>query len=353
MVLALYPFREMTASLRRWILTSSIIGDGVAMGKRLRWALLFFLLLIAALGRAAPLQPSKPLTLNQLTSPASPVSRSELTTLLERESEQTRREIRALRPSLFDKALPAIAAIFAALATSMAAYLLQRARLRFDNESAFQKAGVEAISVIKNFRSRQLNEFYAPLQALLKQSHVLRDELYQRLRAAPPSGVGLEMRDEEKAFSGSSLYIQHPGLDFKPFRLIDEMGFIQKQCPHLVPNVAAIVAVNDHVARLLLDKIGLVRTESTELSGVLGQFLAHKSILDEIVGAASQTGSKATPLGYTTAFPRNLSALVAADCEWLRSDLALWEQQAIAWMTQVGTRRKRNAGRAAVEVRPA
>ncbi|MGO1000121.1 hypothetical protein [Lysobacter sp. CA196] len=235
----------------------------------------------------------------------------------------------------------------------MAAYLLQRARLRFDRESAFQKAGVEAISVIKSFRSRQLNEFYAPLQALLKQSHVLRDELYQRLRAAPPPGVGLEMRDEEKAFSGSSLYIQHPGMDFKPFRLIDEMSFIQKQCPHLVPNVAAIVAVNDHVAKLLLDKIGLVRPESSELSGVLGQFLAHKSILDEIVGAASQAGSKATPLGYTTAFPRNLNALVAADCEWLRSDLALWEQQATAWMTQVRTRRKSNAGRVAVEARPA
>lgn len=301
------------------------------MGIRLGWALFVSLLLGATLSWAAPAQAPQP-----LSTPA-PITRAELSTLLKEESEQTRRQLVAMRPSIWDKALPATAAIVGALSASLAAFLLQRSRLRFDRESAFHKAGVEAISAIKSFRSRQLNEFYTPLQALLKQSHVLRDELYRRLKAAPPPGISIEMRPDEKAFSGWSLYIKFPNEDFKPFRLIDEMDFIQQQCPHLVSNVVAIVSVNEHIANLLLNKIGLVRTENTELSGVLGQFLAHKSILEEVVSAPRHGRPEVAPLGYTTAFPRSLNSLVAADCEWLRKDLADWERQATAWMAQVET----------------
>lgn len=300
------------------------------------FALVCLSLAVSSAGAAPSLNPAATL----------PISQAQFAQLLAENREETRTQIAAMRPSLLDKSLPAIAAIVASVLTSIVAYLLQRSRLNFDRQSSFQKAGVEAIATLNNFRSRQLYEFYAPLEALLTQSLVLRDELYQRLHKVVPASVRLEMREDPGAGAGASLYIQHPGENFRPFRLIDEMWFIQKHCSALVPNVSAMVNVNQKVAKLLLDKVGFALPDSVELSAMFGRYLAHQSVLEEVVASAAMAGSKATPLDYTTSYPRGLNALISSDTHRLRKELAVWERQARQWMDTVDESREQKARQA-------
>jgi hypothetical protein len=259
---------------------------------------------------------------------------AEQTRLLEQQHEQTRLQIAAVAPSTWDKILPALFAMAGALIASAGAYFLQRQRLLFDQRASRQSAGTDAVSEIKNFRSRQLNEFYAPLEALLKQGIVLRDELYNRLQANPMPGTTFTQIPNPLSGSGYSLWVQRAGQNNIPFRLIDEMPYLQAHHVHLMPNVAEIVRINSLIVKLLNKKIGLVLHDSVDLSHKLGIFLAHQSVLEEVFKTVSTTGTT-VQLGYSTAFPRGLDKLVNDDCTKLRVELAQWQRVVESWMDDI------------------
>jgi hypothetical protein len=257
------------------------------------------------------------------------------TQMIERQYDQTQKQIATLRPSIWDKSLPAIFGVLGAVIASCGAYLLQRQRLAFDQREARRTAGTTALAEIKNFRSRQLNEFYAPLEALLRQVVVLRDELYERMRANPIAGVNFKSKQDPAAATGYSLWVVRGSTEV-PFRLIDEMQFLHHHYPQLMPNVAEMVRINSLIVKLLHKSIGLVLHESVELSQKLGIFLAHQSVLEEVFKTVSSVSGAPLNLGYSTTYPRGLDALVKCDCDKLRNELEQWERTVLEWTGGVG-----------------
>lgn len=188
-----------------------------------------------------------------------------------------------------------------------------------------------------SYRAKQLNELYVPLQALLHQSKVVRDELYKVLVA---EGVGVHrfVLEKDSDFpEKESLFVVSDGGN-RPFRLIDYLYVIAKEAPLLVPRVEVIVSINQAVVRLLQDKVGFIRPSSVELSEAVGTFLAHQRILEDVYAAAKKLGDSdestknpSTLPMYSTAFPRKFLGLVSDDVVVLRRELADWESDVTKW----------------------
>jgi hypothetical protein len=275
-------------------------------------------------------------------------------------------QIAALKPSPFDKWLPAIfgaiGALFGALIAAGAAAKLQAGRLlhegqiqrerlfyeersqaeklRHEELSAERAIGHHAMAEIMAFRSKQLNEFYGPLEALLKQGLVLRDEFYRRLESTQTEkpNVTYRWQSDDEAATGKSLWIKRDGSDEVAFRMIDEMKLINDSYPQLLPNVAEIVRVGDLIVAHVHSRIGLVLPDSTDsglLSDKLGIFLAHQSVLKEVFGhvddPVDDPAKDWSNLGYSASFPRGLDALVKKDSAKLRRELTNWEIKVRQW----------------------
>lgn len=255
---------------------------------------------------------------------------------LNRQHEVMKQQIELLRPKPWDKWLPAFFGIIGALLGSVVAFVMQRQRLQFDRRAARQAAGIKEMSEIKQFRSRQLNEFYAPLEALLKQGLVVRDEFYRLLLLSDPEHRIFSKVEDVVAEKRWSLHIKHAGSAKKPFHLIDEMSFLQRAYPHLMGTIGETVRINKLVVKLVHANVGLVLHENTDLSEQLGIFLAHQSMLEHVYKSARTQGAEPAYIpGYTTTFPRKLQRLVQTDCVKLRKELKDWEAEVSQWMKEI------------------
>lgn len=257
--------------------------------------------------------------------------------LIASSNERLSREIAAVRPSPADKWLPAIfgvaGTLLAAAIAAAAAIWLQKQKLAYDRKAAERATADKAMAEIMAFRGRQLNEFYAPLEALLRQSLVLRDEFYDRLLAKDaPAGIEFQWREDPLASTGRSLWMTTGPDTCSPFRLIDQMGFLYTYYTQLMPNVGEVVRIGDLVVAHVHARIGLVRHDSSELNTKLGIYLAHQSVLKEVYENVVSSKGTVSPAGYTAAYPRGLDKLVQADCQVLRDELAEWEKTVSQWI---------------------
>lgn len=233
-------------------------------------------------------------------------------------------------PALFG----VLGTLVAAGVAATAAVVLQKGKLKSDAAAAQKAVGEKAVADIKAYRAKQLNEFYAPLQATLKQGLLLRNEFYNRLLAIdhPNAEIILEWRDDPIASNNRSLWIFVRGeVEAVPFRLIDQQTLLKLHFKQLLPNIYQLIIVGDLIANHIHAKIGLVRYENAELSEKLGMFLAHHIVMKEVYATENSEPFARDAKGYSAAYPRGLDALVAQDCEALRRELAAWEIQASEW----------------------
>lgn len=255
---------------------------------------------------------------------------------LDRTHQALQKQIEGLRPGWWDRWLTALTGLMGALmgttVAAYSAYRLQRQRHQFEQASARQTAGINELAQIKLFRSRQLNEFYGPLQALLQQGLVVRNELYARMRASPAPGVNFSDLPPRPGSQRQSLGIQHGSEDIRPFRLIDELPFIWQAYPQLMSNVGEMVRINGLIVALIHDRVGLVLHENEDLSQKLGVFLAHQSVLQDVYESVKgDSGGAAPAFGYSTTFPDGLQEAVDGDCVKLRDELREWEERVTRW----------------------
>lgn len=229
------------------------------------------------------------------------------------------------------------AVIIGALCSSIVTWIIHARRIKHERRAERSSAGLKGRAELMTYRARQLNELYVPLQALLLQSKVVRDELYEVL-IVEGAGVHRFVLDQDMELPDKrSLFVVSDGTK-KPFRLIDYLYVIARAKPSLLPRVEVIVSINQAVVRLLQDKVGFIRPASVELSRAVGTFLAHQRILEDVFAAAKKLGdlggqtetSSALPI-YNTAFPRELPDLVSADVDALRRELADWEKDVTEW----------------------
>lgn len=247
-------------------------------------------------------------------------------------------QIAALKRDGSETWLPALFGVLgtlvAAFIAAVAAIRLQKGKLKSDAAAAQKAAGEKALSEIKAYRARQLNEFYAPLQAMLKQQLLLRDEFYNRLIHSnhPDTGISLDWQVDRIASSGKSLYILARGeTEAIPFRLIDQQTLLKLRFKQLLPNIHQLNIVGDLITKHIHAKIGLVRYENAALSEKLGMLLAHHIVMKEVYATENSEPFAKDAKGYSAAYPRGLDDLVAQDCQALRLELAAWEIQASGW----------------------
>jgi hypothetical protein len=251
-----------------------------------------------------------------------------------RSNQALKDQVESLRPGIWDRLGTALIAIVGALVGALSAYFLQRQRLEYDRRAARQTAGIKEVSEIKQFRGRQLNEFYAPLEALLNQGLVVRNELYTRLLSTNDSRVSFSKIPDPIAANNWSLGIKLQGGDVKPFRLLEDLPLLQATFPDLMGTVGETVRINGLIVKLIHEKVGLVLHENVELSQELGTFLAHQSVLVDMYKTVKE-GSQTVPPKYTTTFPRLLQKLVAKDCRDLRKELGEWEVEVSRWVAEL------------------
>ncbi|MEQ7545804.1 hypothetical protein ABQF86_04165 [Xanthomonas campestris] len=209
---------------------------------------------------------------------------------------------------------------------------LQRRRLESERDSSRAMAGITAASKLSEFKSRQLYELYAPLEALLLQNVTVRGELYKMLIESQCADRKYEMRPDPKGQKGQSLFVvPADGTDAIPFRLIEQMGYLRANHDNVMGPVIEIVSVNKRIVALLHEKIGLVRSENRKLSKRLGRFLAHQGVLQAVAIPAGSEDSVPVP-SYTTTYPRRLDKLVKRDADTLRQEIRDWENITSGWI---------------------
>ncbi|WJM78533.1 hypothetical protein QTJ10_10980 [Xanthomonas hortorum pv. vitians] len=255
--------------------------------------------------------------------------------LMLRRQEDMANNVKALKPSLLKELAPAILSVFgvllgAALANASTSRL-QKRRLENESKATRAMAGISAASKLMDFKSRQLYELYAPLEALLLQNLTVRGELYRMLIKSGRSDRIYEMKPDPEGQKGESLFVvPADGSAAIPFRLIEQMGYLLTHHGPLLGTVKEIVSINDQIVKLLHEKIGLVRSENRELSKGLGVLLAHQSVLR---AAANPVNNDNVLLpSYTTTFPRGLDTLVKKDADKLLAEIKDWEARTGAWM---------------------
>jgi type II secretory pathway pseudopilin PulG len=156
---------------------------------------------------------------------------------------------------------------------------------------------------ILEFRVKQIEYFYAPMFALLKQSDALYEKMCDELaRIEPERYSRLSERDDD----GNSIQVIAKDGSLKKFRLLDQMSAIRKHVKAFAL-VKGIVDIGDSATKIISKHAGLA---SADLMDLLGQYLAHFAILSTVYngGETEPTEPLAHKLGY---FPRDLHGKIA------------------------------------------
>ncbi|MEA9557617.1 hypothetical protein VC273_17450 [Xanthomonas nasturtii] len=278
---------------------------------------------------------SLPASVVEASATGAAASREAKMELMLRRQEDLAIRVKDLKPSPLKELAPAILSVLGVLLGAGLANLstarLQKRRIENEGKATRATAGIAAASKLMDFKSRQLYELYAPLEALLIQNVTVRGELYQMLIKSGCSDRTYEMRPDPEGQKGKSLFVvPADGSAAIPFRLIEQMGYLLAYHGTLMGTVKEIVSVNDQIVKLLHEKIGLVRSENRELSRLLGIFLAHQSVLR--AAASPATNEHVRLPSYTTTFPRGLDKLVKKDADQLLGEIKGWEATTAAWM---------------------
>lgn len=169
----------------------------------------------------------------------------------------------------------AAAVFFAALVAAVLGILGQVLAARHAARLARDEALYKDAAKILELRMRQVQQFYAPIFALLRQSKDLYDKLLQQLVADEPSryrnvptAVGKEFRWE---------VLDKKGV-WQGFRLLDQLPAIKGNLKALAL-VDANLLIGEKICKIISTRAGYA---SEALVDMLGQYMAHYAILSTI-----------------------------------------------------------------------
>lgn len=128
---------------------------------------------------------------------------------------------------------------------------------------------------ILEFKIKQLENFYAPMFALLQQSTALYNKMLDQLAQDEPSKYKLL---DEVDNEGFRMHVLAKDRSWKPFRLLDQLPAIKKHSKaHEL--VARIIGIGKQTTEIISKHSGLA---SADLIDLLGEYLAHVALLSAI-----------------------------------------------------------------------
>jgi hypothetical protein len=262
------------------------------------WALLFTILAFAQ-GICAPLsRPSQAAAQPQATPAPHPQPSPNPSVDSEKEIQDLRERTQKLELEMIQKAdkssangrssalgtaiIAAVAALVVAMLGIAGQYFMARREDRraliaasHAMELARQEALFQHTGTILEFRLKQMELFYAPVFALLGQSHGLYDKLLYQLVEDDPDRYRLGTDPSPKAYR---LEVLDKNGDWQGFRLLDQLPAIRSY-PKSFALVDGIVKIGAQMTLIISQHAGLA---SEDLISLLGQYMAHYAILATI-----------------------------------------------------------------------
>jgi hypothetical protein len=170
-------------------------------------------------------------------------------------------------------------------------------------ELARQEAVFKHTEKILEFRLKQMEQFYAPMFALLEQSKALYDKLLAQL-VQDESGK-YQMDPQVKEIPGYRLYVLAEDGKWKGFRLLDQLPEVKKNAKALAL-VDGIIKIGNSMTQIISDHAGLA---SEKIIKTLGQYLAHFALLSTIYQSSE---TSAYPPGWHQMgyYPRELNKMI-------------------------------------------
>jgi hypothetical protein len=155
------------------------------------------------------------------------------------------------------------------------------------NAELAKNAAVEAVRLAKDaalfkhaeqmmeFKLKQIQEFYGPLYAALRQSRGLYDKLLDQLVYDDPARY---QRTPSATGDDYRLQVLDKAGQWKDFRLVDQLPAL-KSNPRAMALVDAIVGLGKNMCEIIATRAGYAAENSVEL---LGLYMAHHAILTAI-----------------------------------------------------------------------
>lgn len=176
---------------------------------------------------------------------------------------------------------------------------------------------------VMEFRSKQLNEFYAPIQFMLVGSSVVRQQLCEMLLESANGRDRFEFKTESDG--RPHLWVRASKTEgARPFRLIHHMFDLATNYPVVMPLVGEIVSIGEQISNLIYEKGGFAKVKNTRLAENLGTYLGHYSILKDAYSTALRDPQLLTTIRYTIAYPRDLDELLRTDAVALANEITNW-----------------------------
>lgn len=180
-------------------------------------------------------------------------------------------------------AIIAAAAVFgAALLGIFGQYIMARREDRRSGaaaqhalELAKQEAVFRHTGTILEFRLKQMEQFYAPMFALLGQSKGLYDKMMQQLVQDEPQRYRIASNPGPRDYRFEVL---DKNGKWQGFRLLDQLPAIRSNSKALAL-IDRILEIGEQMTRIISKHAGLA---SEDLIGLLGQYMAHYAILSTI-----------------------------------------------------------------------
>jgi hypothetical protein len=142
-------------------------------------------------------------------------------------------------------------------------------------EHAKQEAVFRQTERILEFRLKQMEQFYAPMFALLRQSRGLYDKMQFQLAQDEPQRYKLLAEADS---DGSRMQVCAKDGTWKDFRLLDQLPAVRAN-PKALALVDGILQIGKNMTGIISTRAGLA---SEDLVGLLGQYMAHYAILSTI-----------------------------------------------------------------------
>jgi hypothetical protein len=156
---------------------------------------------------------------------------------------------------------------------------------------------------ILEFRLKQMEEFYAPMRALLGQSKGLYDKMLRQLSEDDPARYRRdpESQDEEEF----RLQVLASDGEWREFRLLDQLPAVT-QSEKAFALAKAILEIGDRMTKVISDHAGLASEEIIEL---LGEYMAHYATITTIY-KLGETQAYEPGWHKVRYYPRDLNAKI-------------------------------------------
>ena len=189
------------------------------------------------------------------------------------------------------------------------------------------QAKTQISSSFVEWQLKQLSELYGPLRALLGQSNAM----YRQMNIALVEADGSKFKfvDEKGCdFDDRVFQIKYEG-KWDRFRTVKHIDEVYGKGYGIEAYFDDVTSIGKQMVELIKEKAGYARSDQDELVKVMGQYLAHYSVLSRIHDRVKSGGNSDgnTKVDASATFPIELRKLVDEGFSKLNKELRDWKSQ--------------------------